>query len=105
MWCVYCGVVCEVCVWYAVLWCVSGGWRMLYMVWWVWCVPVCLSVCSVWYVVLHVVWFMWCVWYGVLWSVTLDVIWYGVCSVCVGVALRVCVVWYEQKSHRRKKSL
>lgn len=63
MWYVYCGVVCEyVC---GMLCCgvYLGGW-MLYMVWWVWGVPVCLSVCSVWYVVLHAVWFgrcvLWC---------------------------------------------
>lgn len=43
--CVYCGVVCELCVWYAVLWCVSGGVDVVYGV--VGVVPVCLSVCSV----------------------------------------------------------
>lgn len=75
------------------------------MVWWVWFLCVCLyAVCDMWYC-------MQCGLCGVCVMVccgllhALDVVWYGVCSVCVCVALRVCVVWYEQKRHRRKKSL
>lgn len=62
------------------------------------------------YVVVYIVWFVQYMWYGVLYCgllCALDVVQYGVCSVCVCLCSTegVCVVWYVQKSNRRKKSL